>query len=341
MPDGTNIVVIDDSESGWSAVKSWFASNARSEDKPEVRFPISITIREQIVILENSDDLRDAYANCNYSSDDENLSENRICFELVYPVSYLMPDGTSIEASSDDEFGWSEIKNWFNNNSDFEIQIPEIEYPVDIVYNDQELIITINNKEEMYDAKADCQNKWEEKYFGDCFDLLFPITFEMPDGTTISVENDDEHLEIENWYLENSDLNEKPFLIYPVSIMYNNDVEDSIVIIESQEDMIIREELCWNTDYSMEDQDDNQHDCYTFIYPISFQMPDGSELVIDADDEQGWYALSTWYELNPEYEQEPTLIFPINILLQNEDENYQLAISNYEDLETAEQNCEE
>ena len=46
-------------------------------------------------------------------------NKGRICFEFVYPVTFIMPDGTeiSIDGKDDDE-GWGEIKAWYEAHPD-------------------------------------------------------------------------------------------------------------------------------------------------------------------------------------------------------------------------------
>lgn len=339
MPDGTTIVVSNDDESGWSVIKTWYDSNPGSEQKPELQFPVVIFYEEESVTIENNQELRGAYVECNYNRADKERDKGNTCFELVYPISYIMPNGTNITIINNDEDGWMELKNWYSNNSDYEDQMPELQYPVNIIYEENESLITVYNEEEMYEVKVSCRNEWEEGYKEECFDLVFPLTFTMPDETTISIENDEDYMNIRNWYLENPDVEEKPLMIYPVSISYYTDEENSIVIVESEEDMFHRKSQCWDSDY--EHEEDGIEDCYTFVYPISFLMPDGSNISVDNDEEQGWDELSIWYESNPENQGEPILTYPIDIVIQNQDGINQLTIYNDDELESAEENCQE
>ena len=53
--------------------------------------------------------------------------------------------------------------------------MPELAYPVDIVYEleDGESITTINNEEEMYAAKAECYDDWgPEEFF-----FVYPVSY--------------------------------------------------------------------------------------------------------------------------------------------------------------------
>ena len=49
-----------------------------------------------------------------------------------------------------------------------------------------------------------------------------------------------------------------------------------------------------------------------FVYPVSFKMPDRSEIIIDAKD--NLKKIDNWYESNRSYRQEPRLVFPLNLI---------------------------
>ena len=50
---------------------------------------------------------RDSYDERSYGKEDWE------CFELVYPVTFEMPDGSTLTVTSDDEEGWSNLKSWY------------------------------------------------------------------------------------------------------------------------------------------------------------------------------------------------------------------------------------
>jgi hypothetical protein len=94
-----------------------------------------------------------------YGSDkdgwDGDDKEDWKCFDLVLPVTFDMPDGSTITVTSDDEEGWAEIKAWYEANPDVE-EKPALQYPVDISYRDG-TTQTINNDEEMRAAEEACR----------------------------------------------------------------------------------------------------------------------------------------------------------------------------------------
>ena len=57
--------------------------------------------------------------------------------------------------------------------------------------------------------------------------------------------------------------------------------------------------------------DEKKDDCFAIVYPISFIMPDGSN--ISMLNQEDWYSIKFWYEQNPNVGNRPTLQYPIGI----------------------------
>jgi hypothetical protein len=147
-----------------------------------------------------------------------------------------MPDGSTITVENDDEDGWNELKTWYDDNPGYEEVMPEFQYPVDILYwtEDGESTLSINNQEEMEAAKNECREEWEnDEYDEDCFELVLPVTYLMPDGSTITVESEEGYIELRNWYEENGveDDGAEPTLEYPVDILYETEDGDMTITI--------------------------------------------------------------------------------------------------------------
>ena len=77
------------------------------------------------------------------------------CFQLVYPVTFIMPDGSSIIVQSDNEEDWEELKSWYDDNPNSE-DWPDLQYPVDVILEDG-TTTTINSDEEMDSIKLSCE----------------------------------------------------------------------------------------------------------------------------------------------------------------------------------------
>ena len=179
-----------------------------------------------------------------------------------------------------------------------------------------------------WDWDKDGWDRDDDKEDWKCFDLVFPITFDMPDGSTITVTSDDEDgwAEIKAWYETNPDAEEKPALQYPVEIIY----EDETITINDDDEMRAAYRRCGDRD------DDKDRECFELVFPVTYIMPDGSTITVTSDDEDAWAVLRAWYEANPDAEEEPTLQYPVDILYAD---GTTQTINNDEEMRAAEEEC--
>jgi hypothetical protein len=77
------------------------------------------------------------------------------CFKLLYPVTYIMPDSSSITGNDKEEIGTA-IKSWYEANPDSR-ERPALQYPVDVIFEDG-TTATIANDEEMQSIIAGCKD---------------------------------------------------------------------------------------------------------------------------------------------------------------------------------------
>ena len=251
------------------------------------------------------------------------------CFDLVLPVTYVMPDGSTITVSSDDEDDWVQLKAWYDANPNSE-EKPALQYPVDISFEtrDGSITVTVTNDEEMRNAYLRCGDRDDDNR--ECFELVLPVSFVMPDGSTITVENDSGWVDLRSWYETNPDSEGRPELQYPVDILF----DDETVTINNAEEMNMVKRECW-------EYEDEGRECFGLVYPVTFIMPDGSSIVVATDDENGWQEVKNWYDANPESEERPTLQYPVDIIYRTIDGDSTVTINNEEEMEAAKDDCRE
>ena len=158
---------------------------------------------------------------------DANANSKVRCLEMVYPLTYIMPDGSTITCNNRREL--IAVRIWYREHPDV-TERPTLQYPVEIKFKGQ--IMTINNDGEMKRIKEAC-NKGRKK----CFELVYPVTYIMPDGTEITINSKDDkegRLAIKAWYEAHPDCKEKHSLKYPVDIKYK---DGTIKTINNQEEM--------------------------------------------------------------------------------------------------------
>lgn len=226
MPDGSTITVAN--EDDYSTLRTWYSNNPDIEEKPELQYPVEISFKGIIKTINNDREMHAVYKHCS----DRKGRDKKKCFGLVYPVVYVMPDGSTITVPTNDEDGWTDLKAWYNDHPDSD-ERPALQYPVDIVYRD-ETIVTVNNDDEMRRAKAGCDRDGDGDGDRDCFDLVLPVTFIMPDGSTITVEDETGYMTLRTWYQDNPVTDVRPALQYPVDIVYR---DGTTVTINNDDEM--------------------------------------------------------------------------------------------------------
>ena len=138
---------------------------------------------------------------------DKDDKEGWECFKLIFPIIFVMPDGSSTTVISDDGQSWAELKSWYVANPNIE-EKPSLQYPVVLSYKETNL--TIENDEEMQEAYHRCSHKDDEKKEWDCFMLVYPLTFILPDNSVISMQDKGGWIELKSWYEVNPDMEELP-----------------------------------------------------------------------------------------------------------------------------------
>ena len=252
------------------------------------------------------------------------------CFSIEYPITVTTPNGNTY--TFEDEESVKEYYEAYEIDEDISVV-----YPINITDNDGELIV-IDSDERLKEAYKDCYGRgrdWVENK--KCFSLVYPVSYLMPDGTTIEISADDEEswAEYKSWYDDNPESDERPSLQYPVEITYRTEQGTETQIINSEEEMISAKEEC----REVENEEDEGYECYEYVYPITFILPDESTVEISGeDDESGWGLIRRFYEQNPNYEEEPALQFPVEVVVEGD---MVLVIDTSEDWEVfIEENCD-
>ena len=74
-------------------------------------------------------------------------------------------------------------------------------------------------------AKRDCREEWEEgeDNVRDCFAMVLPITFVMPDGSSLTLSEEEDCLTGRRGDEENGVVEEDPSYQFPVDILYETE----------------------------------------------------------------------------------------------------------------------
>jgi len=141
-----------------------------------------------------------------------------------------------------------------------------------------------------------------------CFSLVYPITLEFPDGTTVDAANRVAvRARIFAWKRNNPDVEGKPSIQLP----YEIELQDgSIATVTDQEEL---RELVGDCDRGNRGP---FRKCYRLIFPITVDFEDGTSTVYDniGDLKMG---LREWKAANPDATEKPELSFPYDVLLKD------------------------
>lgn len=156
------------------------------------------------------------------------------CFELVFPVVLEFPDATTAEVDSYENLKET-VRAWKEANLDVEGR-PMLSYPVEVITQDGDLL-SVESKEELKALKKECIKDFIRDHrehhrlgkFRACFDLVFPISVELPSGIIVTVED---YKQLKNvlreWRRNNPDANTRPHLVYPIQIIFEDGTTQDI-----------------------------------------------------------------------------------------------------------------
>ncbi len=275
--------------------------------------------KENMEELTNTQARNTTQGNINSSNDTNNTQHSNgdeeeasmedceeFCFDFVYPITIVFPDG-STQAASDDESLFTLIETWYDQNEDSE-EDPTLSFPVDVILESDSTTASIADEEALEMLIESCfeyeeGDEGEEEWEDDCFAFVYPLVIVLPDGSQVTA-NDDEELEeaVENWYDANPDSEDDPSLVYPVNV----ELEDSsTVAIQNDEELEELIDACYGEDFE---------ECFEINYPVSISLPGQGNVTLD-NEEALYDAVDAWYEANPDSEEDPDFVYPITVNL--------------------------
>ena len=168
------------------------------------------------------------------------------CYELVFPVTLTFSDGTTAEVNSYDEMKQA-LRTYFQTTSDR--PHPNFVFPISVISQDGDLI-SVNDQEELRRLRADCRGTFDHhgpqghgQHGLSCFQIVFPITIEFPDGTTAQASDRMElHQLIRTWRHDHPDVAARPKVVFPITVKMTDD--DALVTVNSREELQDLKESC-------------------------------------------------------------------------------------------------
>lgn len=169
------------------------------------------------------------------------------CYELVFPITVVFPDASTQEVA-DYEALRDAIKDWKEANPDA-TERPTFDFPIEVLSEEGE-VISVEDETALRELGAACGRR----YFGgrghrghggrcgSCFDLVFPITLQFPDGTTATAADRSEMKDLaRSWREDNPDVEGRPELVFPIEV----EMEDgTLVTVNNAEELRELKDSC-------------------------------------------------------------------------------------------------
>jgi hypothetical protein len=162
-----------------------------------------------------------------------------------------------------------------------------------------------------------------------CFELVFPITIDHPDGTSSEVMTWQEGKEaMVAWRTANPDVSGRSQLQYPIELVLG---DGSVVSVENRAERRELRRECRKD--RIEDRRGQR--CFTLIFPVEVSFPDGQ---VDAFDDRRTMkqGLRQWRRSNRGSADRPSLVYPITVELED---GTTVEVESKEDLASLKEDC--
>lgn len=134
-----------------------------------------------------------------------------------------------------------------------------------------------------------------------CFEFVFPISVELPNGDTLEIKGEREHRNfIERW--KNANVNGRPTIIFPIEVTLANGSNATINTPGELKRLI---ESC------LPDRP-TPTPCYKVIFPVRVKLPNDSTIAINSADAFA-ALLKRWRSSHPNADRHPQIVFPYGV----------------------------
>ena len=264
--------------------------------------------------------------------------ENFMCFDIQFPISVSMPDGSQISIGNEDEL-YEAVELYYEMSNEYD-GLPEINFPINIVFyfddengNEMEEMVGVGSYEELEMYFEICEDGWDDNDHDwdwdemECVELVYPISIENPEGEVITVDSEYELYEYIDQYYQNCNSDDcygEFELVFPLTIEYyseNNDQNQTLTISSQVELDEYLEEYC--NDDGGDDSDDwhGDNDCGELVYPLTVQNSNGEQITGESEEELQ-VLLEEWYSNNCntiECDFEFEIVFPVSMVFENDE----------------------
>lgn len=146
-----------------------------------------------------------------------------------------------------------------------------------------------------------------------CYELVFPITLNFPDGTSAEVDSYEDLREtLYAWKEANPEAGERPVLAFPIDLLTE---DGEVVTVENREELGELRRACrrdyWRN-HGPRGHRNRPMFCFKPVYPLSLTFPDGTITEVE-DFREMKEILRTWKSENRDAEGRPKFVFPMEV----------------------------
>ncbi len=184
------------------------------------------------------------------------------CYELVFPVSLTLPDGSTITATSYDDLR-TQLEKFFgtpngmhhhghilgNNGHDPNHPRPEFVFPITILNQAGEAIV-VGSGSQLDSLRALCAGSFDHHGWQGhghhgltCFEIVFPVTVQFPDSTTApAADQTTFHDLVKAWFQSHPNTPGHPTFVFPITVRMKAD--STLVTVNSKDEFHKLKEDC-------------------------------------------------------------------------------------------------
>jgi hypothetical protein len=286
-----DLLLLDSTTVTINSELDFFNAFADSTNYPiDFAYPLNVTLEDgSTLVVNNADELAVVFANCipdtGWEEDDSigfifpawDINFDNSCFQLVYPVTLVTPEGTSVTAANE-----AELVSYLSDGNFYSFT-----FPISLQDQDGNVLVAADG-DELLDLLVSCNpdgggNGGGACTFGGfaCYQFEYPITLVNFDGSTVTANSNDEFTSAilsGNWV----------GFQYPITLIAPDSSE---VVVNNDEELDAALLACGSMGGGGIDPNFVAGDfiCYNFVFPI--QITTNINGTITLDDQQAWIDL--------------------------------------------------
>ncbi|HUR31899.1 MAG TPA: hypothetical protein VMZ69_10745 [Saprospiraceae bacterium] len=171
-----------------------------------------------------------------------------------------------------------------------------------------------------------------------CYELVFPVTVQFPDSTTLEVLSYEELKQaIRNWFQTNKvhpRPHSRPYLVFPYEVI--NEAGE-VITISNFEELVELRRACIHDGFGPNHHGHLGKDrhCFRPVFPLTLEFPDGTQVIVTTPREMQ-HAIHEWRHDNPGSTERPQFVFPITVELRD---GTQVVVNSAEELAALKEEC--